>query len=224
MWPHLPQLRVISMPASRRRRGSGSARSFNSVMSPQLRKGIPLIHRRNEVTELIGDRIKADVKKRIAKMATHRRRHEFFGGLWFSCAGTSCATYRSVNSLEDWDIYYPYFESEADVLLGSDTTATSLTSMDSLLPSNIRTPIYQYHETAYIPAAERCFEHGATTTILPGSALSSTTSSCSTIVWSEVGDSDKPVRESTEYFKRTAGFLPSLYDIQMIRLYKCPHF
>ncbi|KAG7441846.1 uncharacterized protein BT62DRAFT_466138 [Guyanagaster necrorhizus] len=153
MWPHLPQLRVISMPASRRRRGSGSARSFNSVMSPQLRKGIPLIHRRNE--ELIGDRIKADVKKRIAKMATHRRRHEFFGGLWFSCAGTSCATYRSVNSLEDWDIYYPYFESEADVLLGSDTTATSLTSMDSLLPSVCY--ISQQLSTVVSPGADADF-------------------------------------------------------------------
>ncbi|SJK99104.1 uncharacterized protein ARMOST_02390 [Armillaria ostoyae] len=156
--------------------------------------------------------------------------------------GTSSATYRGVSNLEDWDIYYPYFESEAEALLGSDTTAgrtASLSLMDSLLPgpyisqhlstfldpgagadfAGYSSTERQHHETAYIPVAHRCLEQEARL-ILPRSTPPSA-SNFSNVDWSEVENSSNSFGERNECSERTADF--SFYAPPKIRIYKCPY-
>ncbi len=158
--------------------------------------------------------------------------------------GTSCATYRGVSNLEDWDIYYPYFEPGAEVLLSSDTTAgrtESLSLMDSLLPgpyvsqhlptllnpgadadfAGYSNAERQYHEIAYIPIAHRCLEQEARM-ILPRSRLPSA-SNFSNVDWSEAENNSNTLGERIECSKRTADFSASLCAPPKIRVYKCPY-
>ncbi|KAK0444601.1 uncharacterized protein EV420DRAFT_1573804 [Desarmillaria tabescens] len=233
------ELRVtLGMPASRRRRGSGSARSSNRVVSPQLPKGMYLDAASSSVTGSKSTSRSALPRGRrtdanMGSLADH-------GSL---LQGTSCATYRGVGHLEDCDIYYPYFESEAEALLGSDTKAgraAALSLMDPLLPSGhyisqqfsasvnpgVDADFAGYsntesHETAYISATQRRLEQ-ETRMMLLALAFPST-SSCNDVDWSEVESNSSSFGEITEYPKPIVDLPAWLHDPPKMRIYKCSH-
>ncbi|KAK0435251.1 hypothetical protein EV421DRAFT_1241037 [Armillaria borealis] len=234
------------MPAIHRCRGSGSAKSSNRVVSPQIPKDPP--YENPEFTDQMKGSSMIGSKSTSRSALPRRRRADANIGSLADhgslLQGTSCATYRGVSNLEDWDIYYPYFESEAEALLSSDTTAgrtASLSLMDSLLPgpyisqhlstfldpgadadfAGYSSTEHQYHETSYIPVAHRCLEQEARM-VLPRSTLPSA-SNFSNVDWFEVESSSSSLGETNECSERTADFPASFYAPPKIRIYKCPY-
>ncbi|KAK0220597.1 hypothetical protein IW262DRAFT_1461928 [Armillaria fumosa] len=153
--------------------------------------------------------------------------------------GTSRATYRGVSNLEDRDMYYPYFESEAEALLGSDTTAgrtAALPLKDSLLPgpyisqsstflnpgagadfAGFSSTEHQYCEPAYLPDAHRFLEQEAGI-ILPRSTLPSASN-----LAAPTGLTSRARGALLEKDLTVAEISSSFYTPPSIRVYKCPY-
>ncbi|KAK0490112.1 hypothetical protein EDD18DRAFT_1358748 [Armillaria luteobubalina] len=156
--------------------------------------------------------------------------------------GTNRATYRGVSNLEDWDMYYPYFESEAEALLVSDTTAgrtAALPLKDSLLPSlyisqqlstfpnpgacadfaGYPSTENQHYEPAYLPGTHRFLEQEAGI-ILPRSTLPSS-SNHNNVDWSDVGSKSSSLKERIDGYNGIAEVSISFDTPPKIHVYKC---